>query len=121
MNLAIHGPTLVKVHPVAGFVPLPLPLPRKAPLRLRFALLQLDLQLASLETTVKSGDGYSALQRYKALFSRCKSNADEAILILSTVSHRLLSRALTLIHASRSCATLLPFPSCNIFPGIPVS
>jgi hypothetical protein len=44
------------------------------------------LQLAALEASVRDGDAYSALQRYKALFSRGKSNADDAILILSSVS-----------------------------------
>jgi hypothetical protein len=43
------------------------------------------MQLASLERTVQGGNAYSALQRYRALFSRSKANVDDALLILSTV------------------------------------
>ena len=37
---------------------------------------------------MQGGDAYSALQRYRALFSRNKASVDDALLILSTVRRR---------------------------------
>lgn len=100
------SPTLPPISHLFPSIPIPTPSSCSRPSSSIFFLSNASLQLAALEAAVRDGDAYSALQRYKALFSRGKSNADDAIRILSSVSKKRLVCHLRIINSAMDQGSL---------------